>query len=98
MLDKYIKKLDELKKKKQKNIMENIEYKSCKITDVEMIDDTTNISVEMKVKCIDYIINDKDKVVKGKKDKPFEYKYKLIFSKSKKCDYVLIKKKLKSIK
>ena len=99
LYDKYIKKLEELDKKKQKNIMSDIEYKSNKIIDIELKDNIEIITCEMDVKCIDYIIDDKEKVVKGKKDKPFEYKYKLVFNKDiKNNKYILIEKKIKKIK
>ena len=94
----YAKKIDELKKQDRKNIMDNIILKTNKIVDV-LIDKDITINCEMKITCIDYIIDKDDKVVKGKKDKPINYTYELSFNKKindKKL--ILIKKKLTKTK
>ena len=94
MYDKYTKKLEELKEKKQQNVMNEIEYKSNKITDVR-IDNNIEITCEMEVDCYDYIIDDTESVVNGKKDKKINYKYALTFIKNMKNNkYVLAEKKL----
>ncbi len=91
--NKYKKQLEELKSKNQKNIMDNIEFKSNKITDVIINDNI--IECEMNVTCIDYIIDNEDKLIKGKKDKICNYTYRLVFTKDLKNNkYKLIEKKM----
>lgn len=99
LYDNYSKKLDELKNNNKKNIMNDIELKSNKIKDIIVKDDIISITCDMEVECFDYIINDKDEVTDGKKDKKYNYKYKLVFSKNiKDKKYKLISKKIKNIK
>ena len=94
MYNKYIEKLEELKEKKQQNVMNEIEYKSNKITDVR-VDNDIEITCEMEVDCYDYIIDDTESIVNGKKDKKINYKYALTFIKNTKNNkYVLVEKKL----
>ena len=97
--DKYKEKLEKLKSKNQKNIMDRIEFKSNKIKDIKIDNRDILYTCEMNVTCIDYIIDDKEKVIKGKKDKIYEYTYKLIYKqdiKTKKI--ILFGKKIKNIK
>ena len=92
--DKYEKQLEELKSKNQKNIMDKIEFKSNKITNV-YIDKDIEIECEMNVSCIDYIIDNEDKLIKGKKDKICNYTYKLVINKNLSTNkYTLIEKKM----
>ena len=50
----------------------------------------------MKVSCYYYILENEDKVVKGKRDKVYKYKYELVFNKNLKDNkYVLVSKKIK---
>ena len=94
MYNKYIEKLEELKEKKQQNVMNEIEYKSNKITNVR-VDTNIEITCEMEVECYDYIIDDTESIVNGKKDKKINYKYALTFIKNTKNNkYVLVEKKL----
>ena len=81
LFDKYVEKLDDLKKNNQRNIMEDIEYKSNKIVYINVDNDIEEIICEMSVLCSDYIIEN-DKVVKGEKDKKYNYTYRLYFSNS----------------
>ena len=98
MYNKYTQKLEELKDKKQRNIMNEIECKSTKITNVS-VDNDIEIECEMEVDCYDYIIDDTEKVIKGKKDKKINYKYKLTFIKNiKNSKYILVEKKLSKTK
>ena len=98
LYNKYDKKLDELKNDKQKNVVGNIELKSSKITDLIILDDKVKITCELEVTCNDYIINDKDEVVKGKKDKIYHYKNKLVFIKNINDNkFILDNKKLTNI-
>lgn len=97
MYNEYTKKLEELQNNKQKNIMTDIEYKNNKIIDVRVEESIEIIECEMEVICYDYIINDKDEVIKGKKDKKYNYTYKLIFNKIKN-NYILVNKKMSKIK
>ena len=97
--NKYKEQLKELDANKQKNIMDRIEFKSNKITDIKIDNNNAIITCEMKVICIDYIIDDKEEVVKGKSDKVYNYTYKLVFNKNiKDKTIILIEKKMKSIK
>ena len=77
--------------------MTDIEYKNNKITDIRVEDNIEIIECEMEVICYDYIINDKYEVIKGKKDKKYNYIYKLIFNKIKN-NYILVNKKISKIK
>lgn len=93
---KYEKQLEQLKKDKQKNMMEEIEYKSGKLLDIQIKDDIETVVCEIKVKCLDYIIDEKENVIKGKKTKKRNYTYNLTFNtKIKNKKYILIKKELK---
>ena len=97
--NKYSEKLKKLKEDKQKNIMDNIKYKKNKITNIEIENNNVIIECIMDITCNDYIINNEEKIVKGKKDKICKYKYKLVFSKNIKTnEYVLIEKKMKEQK
>lgn len=99
MYNQYQKQLEELKEKNQKNIMDQIEYKSNKIVDINIIDGIETIKCHMDVTCHDYIIDDKEKVIKGKKDAKYNYVYELDFMKNLSDNkYILIKKKMKKIK
>ena len=97
MYNEYTKKLEELQKHKQKNIMTDIEYKNNKIIDIRVEESIEIIECEMEVICYDYIINDNDEVIKGKKDKKYNYIYKLVFNKIKN-NYILVNKKMSKIK
>ena len=92
--DNYKLKLDKLKSDNQKNIMDNINYKLCKITDIMFENDKQLIECELTVTCIDYIINNEEKVIKGKKDKICNYKYRLVIDITNKNNYVLNEKKI----
>ena len=95
LYDKYQEQLDDLKNKGQKNIMGNIEYKSNKITDIDIEDNKLIIDCLMTITCNDYVINKEEKVIKGKKDKKLKYIYKLTYIKNNKEDnYVLVNKKM----
>ena len=92
LFDKYVKKLNELKKNNQKNVMENIEYKSNKIVYINCSNNIEEIVCEMSVVCSDYIIEN-DKVVKGEKDKKYSYTYRLYFSNDLKNDKCILEDK-----
>lgn len=93
--EKYEKQLEELKSKNQKNIMDNIELKKNRITDISIENNIETIECEMQVTCIDYIIENDDKLIKGKKDKFCNYTYKLIYTKNLSTNkYTLIEKKM----
>ena len=95
ILNKYKVLLADLKKDNQKNIMENIEFKSNKITSVKFDNNIEIIECSMNVTCNDYIVDNNGKVVKGKKDKKRDYTYKLVFNKDLKTNkYVLVEKKM----
>jgi hypothetical protein len=91
----YKVKLEELNKNNQKNIMSSIELKSNKITNIQICDNIETIECEMNVICYDYIVDNEDKVVKGKNDKKYNYLYRLTFERNiKNNKYILIEKKL----
>ena len=93
--DKYEKQLEELKSKNQKNIMDNIELKKNKITDINIENNIETIECEMNVTCIDYIIENEEKLIKGKKDKFCNYTYRLVYTKDiSNNKYTLIEKKM----
>ena len=53
------------------------------------------IECEMQVTCIDYIIDNEEKLIKGKKDKFCNYTYRLVFNKDLSNNkYTLIEKKM----
>ena len=92
---KYEKQLEKLKKDNQKNIMDKIEFKENKIIDIKLENNIEIIECNMNVTCYDYIINNEEKVIKGKKDKNRNYLYKLVFHKDLKTKkYVLVEKKI----
>ena len=91
----YKTKLEELNKNNQKNIMSSIELKSNKITNIKIDNNIETIECEMNVICYDYIVDNEDKVIKGKNDKKYNYLYRLTFERNiKNNKYVLIEKKL----
>ena len=95
LYDKYEEQLDKLKNDNQKNIMDNIEFKSNEITNIKIDNNIEIIECKMNVSCIDYIIDNEDKVIKGKKEKFNNYTYSLVFNKDLKTNkYVLIEKKM----
>ena len=99
MYNDYIEKMEELKTKNQKNIMDEIEYESNKIVGIDIEDNIETIVCEMDVKCYDYIIDEKENIIKGKKDKKYNYKYKLVLNRNIKTNkYILTEKKILKIK
>ena len=95
MFDKYKEQLEKLKQVNQKNMMEKIEFKSNKIVGVYIDNNNETIECEMKIDCFDYIIDNEEKVIKGKKDKYNSYTYKLVVTKEvNKNKYTLIEKKI----
>ena len=95
----YKTKLEELNKNNQKNIMSSIELKSNKITDIRINNNIETIECEMNVICYDYIVDNEDKVIKGKNDKKYNYLYRLTFERNiKNNKYILIEKKMLKIK
>ena len=95
----YVDGLDKLKNENRKNIMDNIEFKSNKLIAIELLDIIETIECNLNITCNDYIINDKEEVVKGKKDKKNDYTYDLVFERNIKSNkYVMIKKKIKKQK
>ncbi len=99
MFEQYKKQLEELQRDKRKNIMSNIDFVSNEITNIKIENKIEVIECLMKVTCNDYIIDENEKVVKGKKEKLHTYKYKLVFNKDLKTNkYTLVKKKMNSQK
>ena len=95
----YKTKLEELNRNNQKNIMSSIELKSNKITNIKIDNNIETIECEMNVICYDYIVDNEDKVIKGKNDKKYNYLYRLTFERNiKNNKYILIEKKLLKVK
>ena len=95
----YKDKLKELKDNNQKNIMDKIKCKSSKVVDIRIEDNIEIIECELSVTCYDYIIDKDEKVIKGKKDKNYNYVYELVFNKDLKTNKnVLVEKKVLKIK
>ena len=80
----YSSQLETLKLKHQKNIMKNIEYVDAKITNIKLSDDVISVVVFLRVKCLDYVINEKtNKTVRGSDSTRLDIQYLLTFVKSK---------------
>lgn len=79
----YSSQLETLKLKKQKNIMENIEYIDAKITNITKENDVIKVSTYLNVRCHDYVVKeDTNEVVRGRKNAKINIKYMLTFVKS----------------
>ena len=61
MYNMYSSQLETLKLKHQKNIMKNIEYVDANITNITKEDGVISVVVYLRVKCLDYVINEKTK-------------------------------------
>ena len=80
----YSSQLETLKLKHQKNIMKNIEYVDAKITNIKLSDDVISVVVFLRVKCLDYVINEKtNKTVRGSDSTRLDIQYLLTLVKSK---------------
>ncbi len=78
----YKSQLEILKRKHQKNMMEEITLKDIKLIRLEKENDCITASVYLEVKCRDYVINEKTKaIVRGTKQ-PVIIEYVLTFIKS----------------
>lgn len=81
----YVSQLETLKLKKQKNIMSNITSDEIKIVNAryDELNKVVSIDVYLKVRCLDYVINENTKqVVRGTKDRKLIIEYILTFVKS----------------
>ncbi len=83
MFNMYKTQLVALKAKNQKNIMEDIVYLNGSVIDVVEKNDNINIIVNLSVTCYDYVVDQNNKVVRGRKDKKWFYNYNLTFTASK---------------
>ena len=81
-----------LKRKKQRNVMSDFEFVEGFIYDIDDSKDNLSISIDLKVKCRDYLINDENKkVVRGNKNKLWNYEYTIDFLIAKSIEDVLKK-------
>jgi hypothetical protein len=81
MYNMYKTQLMTLKAKKEKNMMENITFKGGHVENVIEQNDDVSLIVNLRVTCKDYIINTKNNaVVRGNKDKVWNYDYELTFT------------------
>lgn len=76
----YSMQLNTLKVKSQKNIMSDITYINNYITDINIDNNTQTIETILKVSCFDYLVDDKNNVVRGNKNIKMHYTYKLTFT------------------
>ena len=76
----YSMQLDTLKIKSQKNIMSDITYIDNYITDINVDNNIETIETILKVSCYDYLVDDKDNVIRGNKNIKLHYTYKLTFT------------------
>lgn len=83
MYNMYSSQLETLKLKHQKNIMKNIEYVDANITNITKEDGVISVVVYLRVKCLDYVINEKTKkTLRGKDNIRLDIRYLLTFVKS----------------
>ena len=77
----YYAQLEALKVKKQQNIMEDFDYVNSQIIDVKEENNTLTVSIYLNVKMYDYVINEKNKVLRGSKQRKIDIEYKISFVK-----------------
>lgn len=82
MYNMYSSQLKTLSMKKQKNIMADITYEDAKIYEIKEEDEVLTLKVFLTVNCFDYVCDDKNNVVRGRKDKKVRISYSLTFIKS----------------
>ena len=68
--------------KKQKNIMEGFSQEHFSLIDVNKNKDEISVKVRTTIHCYDYVVDDKNNVVRGNKDKQNTYYYEMTFVKS----------------
>jgi len=79
----YKTQLETLKLKHQKNIMKDIEYVDCKVIDIKKAKGVISVQVYLRVKCLDYVINEKTKkTLRGSDSRRLDIEYVLSFVKS----------------
>jgi len=79
----YSSQLETLKLKHQKNIMKNFECIDTKIIGINKENGLITINVYLRVKCLDYVINEKTKkTVRGFDNRRMDIEYELTFVKS----------------
>ncbi len=83
MYNMYSSQLKTLSMKKQKNIMSEITYEDAKIYDIKEENGIITLRVFLTVKCFDYVCDENNNVVRGRKDKKVRISYSLTFVKSK---------------
>ena len=76
--------------KNQTNMMEDIEFISCSITDIKKKHLKIEITVTLQVTCRDYIVNSTGKVLRGNKYNINHYTYSLKFVRSEKNSHITI--------
>lgn len=76
----YVVQLDTLKLKNQRNVMEDISLLGGQIVDYSLSDNTLSVTIKLRVSQKDYIVNAKNKIVRGN-DKVHICTYKLYLEK-----------------
>jgi len=71
-----------LKAKKQKNVMKNFDLQNFAVLDMEHDEIHISLKVHMLVECNDYVVDQKDKVVRGTSSRKVVYDYEMTFTKS----------------
>ena len=78
----YIMQLDALKIKSQKNIMSDFKYINSKIIGINEENGIINVNVYLNVEMYDYVVDKKNKVVRGSDKKKIDIEYIITFVKS----------------
>lgn len=74
--------LQGLKVKQQQNIMDEFTLESINISGMEIGTTTISLAVNIRLTCLDYIIDANGNPVRGNKDKKVTYEYLMIFTRS----------------
>lgn len=80
MINSYDAQLSTLRRKNEQNVMSDFEYVDAEVFNVKKVNNNLEISLGLKVKCRDYLINkESGKVLRGNKNKINNYYYELVY-------------------
>ncbi len=82
----YKMQLEALKLKKQKNIMDDFNLIDCRIISVNEINGLLNVNAFLRVEMHDYVVDEKEEVVRGNKNALIDIEYVITFVKSSSSD------------
>ena len=77
----YHSQLVALQMKKQKNVMRNFSLTDFAIVGMEKVENTVALKVRMRIKCLDYIVDEKNKIIRGTDRQKMVYDYEMTFVK-----------------